>query len=640
MRRFNMKWRDTSKEVSLMQKLGVVIGLGMVVISAILITYSTIQVTRESVEQTRSEARAIALNYTREINNSLNEAMENAEVMANVLTAALNDDYQGSISRELAIDMAKNVLLSNENFLGFTLAFEPDAFDNKDEEYINAQYHDETGRFLSYITKDGENVAVEALIDYETAEVGPWYWIPKLNMNQYLTEPVLYPVQGEEVLMVSTMAPIIDNNQFLGVTGLDIPITFIQNVISEGDHFENNFDATIISNNGIIAADRRNPELIGNNLEKIVSENYQEEIESIQRGELQVIEDDNIIEMRIPIQTGRADQLWQARFSIPRSVVTAEANRLMRNQIVIGIILAIIGIMAVVLYTKKLIRPLSDMVFIATEMANGDLNKTHNVKTSNDEIGKLYNAFTLMREKLIVIIKEITEGANYIADASSQISNSSIQISQGASEQASSTEEISSTIEEISANVDQNSSNAGKTAKISTAAHNGINEVAERAKSAIEANRLIDEKITIINDIAFQTNILALNAAVEAARAGEQGRGFSVVAAEVRKLAEKSKEAADEIVTLSSKSLTLAEGAGVKMVEIMPHVEETTQLVKEIAAASREQSTGTDQVNNAIQELSQVIQQNAASSEEMASSAEELSSQADSLKNQVSFFKI
>ena len=165
-----------------------------------------------------------------------------------------------------------------------------------------------------------------------------------------------------------------------------------------------------------------------------------------------------------------------------------------------------------------------------------------------------------------------------------------------------------------------------------------MQDVAEKSQNAVEANKNIANKITIINDIAFQTNILALNAAVEAARAGEHGRGFAVVAAEVRKLAERSKLAAEEIVGLAQKSLDLSQGAGVVMSETMPKIDNTTKLVQEISAASLEQNNGATQVNNAIQQLNNVTQQNAAASEELATSSEELSSQAIQLKEIISFF--
>lgn len=274
------------------------------------------------------------------------------------------------------------------------------------------------------------------------------------------------------------------------------------------------------------------------------------------------------------------------------------------------------------------------------KIANGDLNLKlmKKFKDRQDEAGNVARSIIKLVDNLRNIIGNIRSGAESVASAGRQISSGSQQMSQGASEQAASVEEVSSTMEQISANIQQNTDNAQTTEKISKKAQEGMSEVTQRASKSLKATKEIAEKIQIINDIAFQTNILALNAAVEAARAGEHGKGFAVVAAEVRKLAERSKHAADEIVGLAQESYSLAEGAGKRMIETLPEVENTTSLVQEISAASIEQTNGVNQVNSAIQQLNSVTQQNAAASEELATSSEELSGQAESLKDLVAYF--
>ncbi len=310
------------------------------------------------------------------------------------------------------------------------------------------------------------------------------------------------------------------------------------------------------------------------------------------------------------------------------------------NIMIAGLILALIlGVILAITITRTITRPLNQGVAFAQEVANGNLEAQVDVHR-NDEIGTLADALRNMASRLQGVVREIRAGAENIASASEQMSSNSQEMSQGSSEQASSAEEVSSSMEEMKSNIQQNTDNAQQTEKISKNAAESIKKGNEAAQNSVQSMKEIAEKISIINDIAYQTNILALNAAVEAARAGEHGKGFAVVAAEVRKLAERSSEAANEIDEKSKAGVQISEEAGQQLSEIVPEVEKTSQLVQEITAASNEMNSGADQVNNAIQQLNQVTQQNASSSEELASNAEELSSQADQLKQVISFFKL
>ena len=243
-------------------------------------------------------------------------------------------------------------------------------------------------------------------------------------------------------------------------------------------------------------------------------------------------------------------------------------------------------------------------------------------------------------KRVMNIVGSVVSGVDSISSASQQISSTSQQMSQGANEQASSTEEVSSSMEEMAANIQQNTDNAQQTDKIALKAAKDVQETSEAVNQTVTSMKAITEKISIIGEIARQTNILALNAAVEAARAGEHGKGFAVVAAEVRKLAERSQAAASEINQVSRSSVDVAEKSGKLLAEIVPDIQKTAKLVQEISAASTEQNSGAEQVNSAVQQLNQVTQQNAAASEEMATSSEELASQADQLRELIGFFEI
>ncbi len=269
-----------------------------------------------------------------------------------------------------------------------------------------------------------------------------------------------------------------------------------------------------------------------------------------------------------------------------------------------------------------------------------DLTSSKAFLDRKDEIGEMVQSSEQLVNKLQTILADVQNGIGLMARASEDTTQIAEVISKGANAQASSVEEISATMEEIVANIGSNTDNSKETERISVEAYNGIKDVAERTVKTVEANKIIMEKISIITDIAFQTNLLALNAAVEAARAGESGKGFAVVATEVRKLAERSKVAADEIVKLANDSFKLAAGVEDVMAKTISKVENTTKLVQEITSASLEQNAGANQVNGAIQSLNNTTQQNASTSEQMASSAELMSAQAQMLKEIISFFTL
>jgi len=286
---------------------------------------------------------------------------------------------------------------------------------------------------------------------------------------------------------------------------------------------------------------------------------------------------------------------------------------------------------------RNMIGSLTGLAKTAEQIANGDL--TGSVKTLSDK-DTLGRSLTAMLEKLKTVVTDVQSAADNVASGSQQLSSGSEQMSQGTTEQAASAEEASSSIEEMNATIKQNADNAQQTEKIALKSSADALESGKAVSEAVAAMKDIAAKISIIEEIARQTNLLALNAAIEAARAGEHGKGFAVVAAEVRKLAERSQAAAGEISKLSGTSVEVAERAGNMLARLVPDIQKTAELVQEISAASKEQTTGADQINTSIQQLNQVVQQNAGATEEMASTAEELSSQAEQLLETVSFFKV
>ncbi len=235
---------------------------------------------------------------------------------------------------------------------------------------------------------------------------------------------------------------------------------------------------------------------------------------------------------------------------------------------------------------------------------------------------------------------EVKTATDNIAISSREMSASAVQMSEGVSTQAASAEETSSSMQEMAANIRQNADNALQTEKIAAKAAVDAKTSGKAVADAVQAIQVIAQKITIVEEIAHQTHMLSLNATIEAARAQEHGRGFGVVAAEVRRLAERSRIAATEINLLADSSITITEEAGTLLQHLVPDIQKTAELVQEISAASHEQSRGVEQVNLALQQLDHVTQQNAAMSEELSSTSEELAVQAEYLQGAMAFFGI
>ena len=309
--------------------------------------------------------------------------------------------------------------------------------------------------------------------------------------------------------------------------------------------------------------------------------------------------------------------------------------------LMVWITMTVFLLLAAISY-QTLVRNLSQRITQITQVANalaeGNLDQRIEIR-SNDEVGQMADALRRMVEKFSRVIGQVRSGANALSTAAAQVAASSQTLSQGTSQQAASVEEVTSSLEEMSASVTQNAENSRQMEQMAIKGAGEAEESGTVVGETVDAMKAIAEKISIIEEIAYQTNLLALNAAIEAARAGEHGKGFAVVASEVRKLAERSQEAAKEIGTLAGSSVKVAERAGQLLIELVPSIRKTANLVQEVASASQEQSSGVSQINKAMSQVDEVTQRNASAAEELSSTADEMTSQAEALQRLVSFFR-
>ena len=467
-----------------------------------------------------------------------------------------------------------------------------------------------------------------------------WYQNAIKYDHTTISTPYIDNLTGGVVVTPAT--PVRKNGVLLGAIGNDLSIDI---VLQQVDSLKLDIDswAFLSAEDGMIIAHPDKDLIMNANLLEDPSfpDDLKQNYDSITAGDIIEYQDEsgtNYILFNETIeQTG-----WRAFLVVNKNEMMLPIQRQIFQFIIISLISLVLITIVIFSAVYRMTQPIEHAADIASAISTGDLSISLSGKViaRSDETGDLGRSLNTMLESLRSIVSEIRETSLRLNTSSAEITSASQQVASGASQQAASAEEMSASMEEISSSIRQNTDNASQTEKIASKAADDAQVGGSAVLEAVDAMKLIAEKIKVIEEIARNTNLLSLNAAIEAARAGEHGKGFAVVASEVGKLAANSQSAANEILDLATSSVQKADSAGAGIQAIIPDIRRTADLVQEISAASIEQNSGADQINQVMIELDKVIQQNAASAEQTASMAEELKSQAGNLQAVIEFFKL
>mgnify|MGYP003368123432 CR=1 FL=1 len=679
------------KEMMHMNLLGKILAtvIGTVfVVFAVLTVVNIYQTKNLTIETAQKMAQAETSDHAYQIQLQLDYAMDTARTLAANLTTMVEEQ---KADRALTDAMFQRILKNNEQFMGVWSVWEPNAFDGQDEKYINTERHDASGRYVPFWTRDGDSIVPSPIVDYDTSD---FYLLPKQKGQEMILEPFVYPVAGKDVLLTSIIVPVTIDNEFKGIVAVDMSLETFAQLSQQVKLFDSGY-GSIISNNGMFVT-HPNKDYVTKPFAEQEQYTYRNEIQTaIQQGKASVIQDfssylqeDSYI-VTAPIHIGKAETPWSLLVTVPTKEVLAQTTKLTWTMVIIGVAGLIYLLIVLTWLIRRIVRPIVMAVAQVQAIADGNLAVEPLAEDSKDELGHLAKAVNIMTSNTRTLIQEARQISNQASTYSDRLmsstNNMSVSIDQvltttgelatGATLQAEHaaltlgvTQEVEQKLQAIQVAIKEMTHRSQETTQASKQglvhaeqSIQGMEAMSEQVTlTASVVQQLSDQSteinriLQVINAIAGQTDLLALNAAIEAARAGEHGKGFSVVAEEVRKLAEESAKSTNQIAAIIDTVVKDTVKAGDAMQNvvaavqtntqyldankqaldaILQHINDTVAQIDEVTTASHLIQKETVEVVRAVENMTAVSQQSSAGTEELLATMEQQNTAVHELKN-------